>query len=173
MTPPKDRDFWKHFLEGVTPLPESNHSDDLWGEESPVLDAEEESSTIRPVFEPKPEKPIRKRSLVRENAPPKNPEVFTSIDLHGFTLEEGRRHLLLSLRRIQTNRSRCVLVITGKGTRSLIEKGVPGRLRAALMQWVSQEDFRNLVREISPAKPTHGGQGAFYVWVRARSKVSL
>jgi DNA-nicking Smr family endonuclease len=120
-------------------------------------------------FDTKKDKHVsKKQSIVRETAPQKKPGVSASIDLHGFTQEKARQHLLLALRRLQENRSKCVLVITGKGTRGLIETGTPGRLRLALTQWILQEDFKEIVREISPAKQAHGGQGAFYVWVRAK-----
>ena len=166
MTSSKDRDVWKRFLEGVTPLSDSGHPEDLFIEKEPL------SKEVNPPgqsFDRKKDKQVSKRqSIVRETAPQKKPGVFASIDLHGFTQEKARQHLLLGLRRLQENRSKCVLVITGKGTRGLIETGVSGRLRLALTQWVSQEDFKEIVREIAPAKQAHGGQGAFYVWVRAK-----
>ena len=65
---------------------------------------------------------------------------------------------------------RCVLVITGKGARSVNpehwmedERGV---LRKKLPEWLNGVDLSDIVLQHVQARPKHGGAGAFYVYLR-------
>jgi DNA-nicking Smr family endonuclease len=58
---------------------------------------------------------------------------------------------------------RCVLVITGKGTRE-----GSGVLRANVPRWLNQAPLRDRILGFSYARPQHGGEGALYVLIRRR-----
>ncbi|MEM6846599.1 MAG: Smr/MutS family protein [Pseudomonadota bacterium] len=89
------------------------------------------------------------------------------IDLHGMTQAEAHA----ALRRFVENsffaRYRMVLVITGKGS------GGDGRgiLRRQVPHWLAQRDLADLIAEVGPAHPSHGGDGALYVRLRTLSKM--
>lgn len=69
---------------------------------------------------------------------------------------------------------RCVLVITGKGSprpdsnpsrRFSMPEG-PGVLRAVLPHWIEQSPLRARIVALQPAHRKHGGNGAFYIYLR-------
>ncbi len=88
--------------------------------------------------------------------------IDASLDLHGMTRE--RAHIALNnfIRSHYEQGSRGLLIITGKG-----EKG-QGVIRYELPHWLNAGDIRPLIVAFNPAKPHHGGQGAFYVLLRRK-----
>lgn len=93
------------------------------------------------------------------------------IDLHGMTMAQAHPVLTRFLFRAHQDGHRMVLVITGKG-KDRDEAGpmpVPvGVLRTQLPHWVETPPLNQVVLRISVAFQTHGGTGAFYVFLRKR-----
>jgi DNA-nicking Smr family endonuclease len=88
--------------------------------------------------------------------------IESELDLHGFTQEEAFAALDGFLEQAWTVGSRCVLVITGKGTAR--EGG--GVLRSMIPGWLAEGSHRERILAVSPAQPRHGGDGALYVLLR-------
>lgn len=88
-------------------------------------------------------------------------------DLHGHTQSSARAALYGFLLEARARRYRCVLIITGKGAQSSYNPG-RGILRKRFREWLSEDDFRKHVIRASPAHPRHGGDGAFYVFLKKR-----
>lgn len=91
------------------------------------------------------------------------------IDLHGMTLD--RAHPALSRFIMSAHRSgkRLVLVITGKGKQR--DEGGPipvrhGVLRHQVPQWLAMPPLSSVVLQITQAHVSHGGGGAYYVYLR-------
>ncbi len=62
-----------------------------------------------------------------------------------------------------------MLVITGKGKRSADPGPIPtprGVLRHQVPQWLSMPPLAQAVLQITPAHLSHGGEGAYYVYLR-------
>ncbi|WP_282182031.1 Smr/MutS family protein [Aliiroseovarius marinus] len=91
------------------------------------------------------------------------------IDLHGMTIAQA--HPMLTrfiLNAIDADR-RLVLVITGKGKHK--DEGGPipvrhGVLRHQVPHWLNTAPLRQHVLQITEAHLKHGGQGAYYVYLR-------
>lgn len=89
------------------------------------------------------------------------------LDLHGMTLARAHPALIRFLLSAQQDGLRLVLVITGKGrgdhgplpTR-------PGALRHQLPHWLHQPPLAQAVQQVRPAHFRHGGEGAYYVYLR-------
>ena len=62
---------------------------------------------------------------------------------------------------------RCVLVITGKGG---FCDGAPGVLRREAPFWLSSPPIAEMIVNVSPAHPRHGGGGALYVYLKKRQR---
>tara|TARA_A100001037_G_scaffold298897_1_gene323448 strand:+ start:3959 stop:4567 length:609 start_codon:yes stop_codon:yes gene_type:complete len=92
------------------------------------------------------------------------------LDLHGMTQKEAHADLRHFIRDTAARGCRCVLVITGKGSRSDSEadfRDSPrGVLRRMVPQWLSAPDLSMHVSGFEPALPQHGGAGALYVQLR-------
>lgn len=106
------------------------------------------------------------RKLVRGKLHPES-----RIDLHGMTLADAHPALMRFIADAHARGLRLVLVITGKG--KLREEYAPmpsrvGALRHEVPHWLTSGALRPLVLQVTEAHRTHGGSGAFYVYLRRR-----
>lgn len=90
-------------------------------------------------------------------------EIEATLDLHGMTQARAFQRLTSFIERHYAANVRMALVITGKG-----RGGEGGVLRAALPGWIEQTELARYVLALHPAKPEHGGDGAYYVLLRRR-----
>ena len=89
------------------------------------------------------------------------------LDLHGMTLAEAHPELIHFILSARARGLRLVLVITGKGrgdhgplpTR-------PGALRHHVPIWTRAAPLNAAVQQIKAAHHCHGGEGAYYVYLR-------
>ena len=91
------------------------------------------------------------------------------IDLHGMTLSEAHPELIRFILNAQAQGLRLVLVITGKGKRRDDHGPIPvrmGVLRHQVPAWLAQMPLGPAVLQIAPAHLKHGGEGAYYVYLR-------
>lgn len=91
------------------------------------------------------------------------------IDLHGMTLDRAHSALSRFLFSAQGSGKRLVLVITGKGKDR--DEGGPipvrhGVLRHQVPQWLSSQPMSSMVMQVSQAHASHGGGGAYYIYLR-------
>ena len=93
------------------------------------------------------------------------------LDLHGMTLDEAHPALISFVSHSYAMGRRLVLVITGKGKLKDDYAPMPARvgiLRHAVPQWLRLAPLGNLILEVRPAHITHGGIGAYYVYLKRR-----
>lgn len=83
-----------------------------------------------------------------------------TLDLHGHNRDSGRRLLVKTLQDASAARIECVLIIHGKGNRSVTGESV---LRESMSEWLSAPSLRDIVLGFAPAQPRDGGRGAVYV----------
>ncbi|HCI46975.1 MAG TPA: hypothetical protein DFI00_06760 [Rhodospirillaceae bacterium] len=98
------------------------------------------------------------------------------IDLHGDRQHQAQQRLTRFILASHSAGHRCVLVITGKGTRHRRQPDVamtgdvndpqPGVIRRRLLDWLSAPALRPLILAVKTARPGDGGRGAFYVLLR-------
>jgi len=86
--------------------------------------------------------------------------IGATLDLHGHTQESGRDALDRFLRAAQRRGDRTVVVITGVG------RAGEGVLKRRLPDWLAERDLAAIVSGFATAHRSHGGAGAFYVFVR-------
>lgn len=95
------------------------------------------------------------------------------IDLHGLTLAEAHPELIQFILSAWSAGLRLVLVITGKGKRREDAGPIPqrvGALRHQVPQWLRLSPLGPAVLQIAEAHLKHGGSGAYYVYLRRRTK---
>ena len=91
------------------------------------------------------------------------------IDLHGMTVAAAHVALTAFILRSATEGRRLVLVITGKGKPSGETGPIPERrgiLRHQVPHWLDTPPLRQAVLQVTPAHRRHGGDGAYYVYLR-------
>ncbi len=89
-------------------------------------------------------------------------EIQARLDLHGLGRVAAQTALRAFILRCHDRKKRHVLVITGKGKRG------SGVLRENVPLWLEEPPLRDLVLQVSPARPQDGGDGALYVLLRRR-----
>ncbi|SEN12035.1 DNA-nicking endonuclease, Smr domain [Loktanella fryxellensis] len=107
------------------------------------------------------------KSFLRMKAGKLKPE--GRIDLHGMYQDEAYPELIAFILKAQGAGKRLVLVITGKGR--LGDGWAPdgrGVLRRLVPQWLQLAPLAQAVMEVRPAHLKHGGDGAYYVYLRRR-----
>ena len=87
------------------------------------------------------------------------------LDLHGFTRREAQAELQDFLARSQEQGHRVVLLITGKGQKGPLEERT-GVLRQLVPLWLNEPSLRRRIVALAPAKPQHGGDGAYYLYLK-------
>lgn len=86
------------------------------------------------------------------------------LDLHGHRLDSAHGALLQFVADAHARGLRLVLVITGKGRGS---EGA-GALRRQVPLWLGQPPLAAMVLQLREAHASHGGAGAFYLYLRRR-----
>ncbi len=89
------------------------------------------------------------------------------VDLHGLTLDEANSRVHATVAQALERGHRLLLVVTGRGGKKLAsaEQGT-GRIRASLETWIRNGPHRHRVVDIRQAHVSHGGEGAYYVYLK-------
>lgn len=91
------------------------------------------------------------------------------IDLHGMTLAVAQPVLTRFIMQARADGLRLVLVITGKGRAGGPDAPLPvrpGALRHNVPHWLHMPPLSTAVLQVRPAHRRHGGEGAYYVYLR-------
>lgn len=91
------------------------------------------------------------------------------IDLHGMTAHRAHSALIRFVMTQHAAGKRLLLVITGKGKQKDADGPIPvrlGVLRHQVPDWLRLPPLAGLVLQVTPAHKSHGGDGAYYVYLR-------
>lgn len=91
------------------------------------------------------------------------------IDLHGMRMDQAHGVLIRFILSSQASGRRLVLVITGKGKPRDEPGPIPtprGVLKHQVPRWLSLPPLAQAVLQVTPAHQRHGGEGAYYVYLR-------
>ena len=94
------------------------------------------------------------RRLFRGDVP-----IDRRVDLHGYSAARAEIKLQGFIEDASFAGCRCLLVITGKGA---------GVLKRHVPEWLKRPPLSGLVLALAEARPSDGGNGAFYVLLRRR-----
>jgi DNA-nicking Smr family endonuclease len=96
------------------------------------------------------------------------------IDLHGFTLEQANITLTKFIEDCYQNSVTKIIVVTGKGLHSNVEKDPYvskdlSILKYSVPEYIeNNEELMKKIIEIKDAKIEDGGAGAFYIFLRKK-----
>lgn len=91
-----------------------------------------------------------------------------TLDLHGLTEASAHARVTRFILGAQADGVRLVLIITGKGA----ARGGEGRgvIRRRFVDWVEAAPLRAAIARVGQAKPKDGGEGAFYVFLKRKTR---
>ena len=95
------------------------------------------------------------------------------IDFHGKSLLESEEQFNNTIIESYKGGQRCLLFVTGKGlykSKNYIESDEPklyhSIIRSSFVEWVRSKKFVKYILSFEQASIEHGGDGAFYVYLR-------
>ena len=95
------------------------------------------------------------------------------IDFHGKTLLESEEKFNNTIIESYNSGQRCLLFVTGKGlfkSKNHKESDKPqlyhGIIRSSFIEWARSKKFSKYILSFEQASIEHGGDGAFYVYLR-------
>lgn len=91
------------------------------------------------------------------------------LDLHGMTLDVAHPALTRFILSSHGAGKRLVIVVTGKGKAKPDHGPIPTRLgvlKHQVPQWLRLQPLAALVLQVTEAHRSHGGSGAYYVYLR-------
>ena len=95
------------------------------------------------------------------------------IDFHGKTLLDSEEQFNNTILDSYNDGKRCLLFVTGKGlfkSKNYGESEKPklyhSIIRSCFVEWVSSKKFSKYILSFEQASIEHGGDGAFYVYLR-------
>ncbi|MDC6447471.1 Smr/MutS family protein [Alphaproteobacteria bacterium] len=174
-------DFFLNQMKGVNPIIKKNKID----KENPKIKLSKkiEKDKIKKEFlkNPKTEIKTKKSEFKLENVDIKRGikrgffKIDKKIDFHGRTLLDSEEWFSNTILKCHNKGLRCLLFVTGKGlytnknadgdNRPKLYHGV---IRSALINWVKSKKFSKYILSYEPASIGHGGDGAFYVYLRKK-----
>ena len=95
-----------------------------------------------------------------------------TLDLHGFSLKEAQSMLRLYVGDGLRQKKRFLLIITGKGSNS--KPNIHGKtltIKSELKNWLSDSFYSDKVQYISKALDRHGGEGAYYFFLKKSKNI--
>jgi DNA-nicking Smr family endonuclease len=97
-----------------------------------------------------------------------------TLDLHGLRYEDAKLNALTFIRSAYDGNHRLVLIITGKGKytkkeTTYVSNERSGVLRQAFPTWLKDNNISSLILNFTGAHFSHGGSGAFYVYLRKKN----
>ena len=93
------------------------------------------------------------------------------LDLHGMTFKKAHKEVLSFVIQSSRKNFRLLLIITGKGQNNkkqhnFFQESGSGTLKEALPGWLSLDPLKQLILNFTFAHNNHGGDGAYYVYLK-------
>ena len=112
---------------------------------------------------------------IKKNIKNKSFIIDKKIDFHGTNLLESEELFANTICECYNNGLRCLLFVTGKGlfkVKNNYDNDAPrlyhGVIRRAFNTWVTSNKFSKQILSYEKASIEHGGDGAFYVYLRKK-----
>lgn len=183
---PDDIDVWQKVAKTVTPVDVPNFAELL---EPKKTKRQPIDLPINFEITPPPRRPLNislapnTTEVLRNAAPQMDRKNFDRlrkgkltpdrrVDLHGMTAQAAHSALQRFIMAAHADGVRVALVITGKGrTHGDPNAIIPQRkgiIRHSVPEWLRQSPLRERVVQVVPAHRKHGGDGAYYVYLRRK-----
>ena len=173
-----NNDFFLKQMKGVSPLKKN----DRIKKEDPKINYKSEKKNIvkKPeVITPNVNTVIKKSEFSLEKIDLKKGikkgsfHIDKKIDFHGKSLLESEEQFNNTIIESYNSGQRCLLFVTGKGlfkSKNYEESDKPklyhGIIRTSFVEWAKSKKFSKYILSFEQASIEHGGDGAFYVYLR-------
>ena len=95
------------------------------------------------------------------------------LDLHGLIYEKAQFHVKEFIYQAYHDEKRLILIVTGKSRKPLINESFFSDSRRGVINrsfpiWLESESLKHLILNVTTAHFSHGGDGAYYVYLRKK-----
>ena len=95
------------------------------------------------------------------------------LDLHGCSYQKALSQVVSFITLAYQDEKRLILIITGKGNNRIdsenyFSESRRGVLKRAFPEWLESKRLSNLILNVTSAHFTHGGDGAYYVYLKKK-----
>tara|TARA_B100001175_G_C19169482_1_gene476794 strand:- start:86 stop:649 length:564 start_codon:yes stop_codon:yes gene_type:complete len=100
------------------------------------------------------------------------------VDFHGMSLIEAEELLCNVIINCYNTNKRCILFVTGKGVNKKETdyrnetRLYYGKIRGAFTSWIRKPDIEKYILSVEQASMEYGADGAFFVYLRKKPRVS-
>ena len=166
---PEEKELWRRVAKTVTrrrlPLPPEDETPAAKAQTRPTRS---KPTAVKKLTEPPAKSKAPAPKLLADRGGERRVrrgqvEIEAKLDLHGYTQDGALEALTRFLSSAHKRGARTVLVVTGWG------RGGEGVLKRRLPDWLNSRDLKPLVTGFAQAHRTHGGAGAFYVFLKRLS----
>ena len=112
---------------------------------------------------------------IKKNIKKKSFIIDKKIDFHGINLLDAEELFFNTIMECYNSGLRCLLFVTGKGLykakneyKNDLPKLYHGVIRGEFVNWVTSYKFAKHILSYEKASVEHGGEGAFYVYLRRK-----
>ena len=174
-----DNDFFIRQMKGVSPIKKNNR---IEKKKPHIKNQLIQKKIIKKIsnppiknaeFEDKNSKFDLEKINIKKNIRNKSYKIDKKIDFHGANLLESEEIFSNTITECYNGGLRCLLFVTGKGlnkTTNNYEDNSPklyhGVIRRQFFSWVKSNKFARYILSYEKASAEHGGDGAFYVYLR-------
>ena len=174
-------DYFLKQMKGVSPIKKTNKVEKRKPKSKNNKNNKSNQNRTSRTNPPKPTTAIKKHEYKLENINIKKSikkrsiNIDKKIDFHGKSLLDSEELFSNTIINCYNKGLRCLLFVTGKGlfkTKEAHENEKPklyhGVIRSALINWVGSKKFSRYILGCEAASVEHGGDGAFYVYLRKK-----
>ena len=171
-----ESDFFLKQMNGVKPIKKNNK---IEKEKSDIKNKiiQKKNTTIKDIeVVVKNSKFNLEHINIKKNIKNKSFTIDKKIDFHGINLLESEELFSNTIKECYNGGLRCLLFVTGKGlfkVKNNKEDPPPklyhGVIRSAFTDWVTSNKFARQILSYEKASIEHGGDGAFYVYLRKKN----
>ena len=174
-----ENDLFLKQMKGVTPIKKSNRLSNkkTTHQNKIVKKTTKQTNNIIPEFEKRKHTTRSHYNLesinIRKNIKRNILKIDKKIDFHGRGLLEAEEIFSSTISECFNKNKRCLLFVTGKGlfkNKKHEHENKPqlyhGIIRAEFFNWVKSKKFSKHILSFEQASIEHGGDGAFYVYLR-------
>ena len=175
----EENDLFLKQMKGVTPIKKNNRTPNIkTGNKNKIIKKKTKPTNINTLgvekkAETKHSHFALERVNIRKNIKKNILKIDKKVDFHGAGLLEAEEIFSSTIIDCFKKNNRCILFVTGKGlfkTKNNNYNNNPklyhGVIRAAFFDWVKSKRFSKHILSFGPASAEHGGDGAFYVYLR-------
>lgn len=165
----EDKDLWAQFTQTTKPLdvllaptiPEDEKEISVEHIEKQVISSKKQLPILNIIS------PVDIDRRTFERLKKGHLPIEDSFDFHGIGIHEAQYQLINLIEQWQESGKRCVLIITGKGSRTPKDQKT---IRDAFPDWLNDSSIRHKILAYAKAQPKHGGSGAFYLLLRRKKE---